>query len=365
MPEPTLRRFLERLAAAAGVAAIPILGAADTGEPDPVCVSVTDATCPGAADALARFQDAKEWGAASECQVVAVLGAGELDTTATSCCYDVQLDCSSAERALGFERMNTGCMGRPYVEDGRVVTAMIGARAARWRGPHPNVDGLDPARLATLSQFWIGVALAEHASIAEFHRICLELMRFGAPLELIARAQVAAVDEARHSRRCFAVASAYAGRPLDAGALPIGATVELAPDLATLAATTARDGCVAETCSAWLYAGLRDRAQDPVVREVLAGVVRDETRHAELAWATLRWALAAGGAPARAAAAEAMRLPPPTPTLERLPDDTQLAAHGWAPYQVQERLTTEAWRRMVLPLAAQMGLDVVGDPLVA
>jgi hypothetical protein len=37
------------------------------------------------------------------------------------------------------------------------------------------------------------------------------------------------------------------------------------------------------------------RATDPDVRRALEQVVRDETEHAELAWACLRWALDDGG----------------------------------------------------------------------
>ena len=40
---------------------------------------------------------------------------------------------------------------------------------------------------------------------------------------------------------------------------------------------------------------LRD-ATDPVVRAVLEQIIADETRHAQLAWDTVRWALSVGGA---------------------------------------------------------------------
>ena len=48
-------------------------------------------------------------------------------------------------------------------------------------------------------------------------------------------------------------------------------------------------------------------SSNPAVRAALHTIIRDETRHAELAWQTLAWALAAGGDEARAAVAEAAR----------------------------------------------------------
>jgi hypothetical protein len=262
----------------------------------------------------------------------------------------VQLEC--ADSGWGYSE-GYGCMGRPFLEEGRVVAAAVLPRAGRVRGPLPNLSGLDPPRRAQLAQFWVRVGLAEHASIAEFHRIALELMRFGAPTALMARAQLAAVDEARHARRCFDLASAYAGQLLEPGPLPIAATVVLAPDLSALANATARDGCVAETCSAWLFDTLGRRARDPAVKRVIEGVVRDETRHAELAWATLRWAISRGGRDVRDAAWQALAAPPPAIAVPGA-DDLILAAHGWAPGPVQDAITLDVWRRLVLPLGHQL-----------
>ena len=55
---------------------------------------------------------------------------------------------------------------------------------------------------------WTTAARAEHASVASFARFTLQLLHLGAPADLVADAQQAALDEVRHARLCFGVASA-------------------------------------------------------------------------------------------------------------------------------------------------------------
>ncbi|MFZ5897429.1 MAG: hypothetical protein ACOY0T_40625 [Myxococcota bacterium] len=62
-----------------------------------------------------------------------------------------------------------------------------------------------------LSDEWARAACFEHASIASFNRFSLELLALGAPGDLVERANRAALDEVRHARLCFALASVYAG----------------------------------------------------------------------------------------------------------------------------------------------------------
>ena len=53
---------------------------------------------------------------------------------------------------------------------------------------------------AALASHFLSVGLSEHASIASFSRVVLELMQFGAPAELLDRTLVAAQDEIRHAQ---------------------------------------------------------------------------------------------------------------------------------------------------------------------
>ena len=75
----------------------------------------------------------------------------------------------------------------------------------------------------------------EHASIAAFARFSLELLAFGAPPDLVEQAQAAMADETRHAKLCFALAGAYAERPIGPGALDMTG-VSVAADLVQLCA---------------------------------------------------------------------------------------------------------------------------------
>lgn len=189
------------------------------------------------------------------------------------------------------------------------------------------VDHLDPAVRQVLAQGWLSMARMEHASIAAFSQLSLHLAALGADSELVERTHLAALDEIRHARRGFAIASAYAGEPLAAG--PIAELVK--PDASEidfirLAIGTLVDGCVAEGVAADVTRAASLRAVDPVIREALAMIARDEQGHAELAWDVLAWCLARGGAAVHDAVAARLH------GLDREIDDAAdvpaLAEHG-------------------------------------
>ncbi len=198
--------------------------------------------------------------------------------------------------------------GRPLILEGEARTARL--RAVRsgdgWVvRTEADPSRLDPSARAWLAARWLRAARMEHASIASFAKFTLDLAAHGAPAELLLAAQAAAADEVRHARDCFSLAAAYGGEAVAPGPIEFpGGRVEIAPDLETLVADVVREGCIGETLAAVQAAeqlvGTRDRA----TAEVLARVVEDESRHAELAWRTVRWAVRAGGASVAAAAAE-------------------------------------------------------------
>jgi hypothetical protein len=141
----------------------------------------------------------------------------------------------------------------------------------------------------------------EHASVASFSRFSLALLAAGAPAELVELAHRAALDEVRHARLCFDLASRYAGETLAPGPFPFDAAVQVEADLASVAASTAREGCLGETVAALVAAEQLARASDPEVRRALEEIAEDEAEHALLAWKTVAWAIQVGGAPVRAA----------------------------------------------------------------
>lgn len=213
------------------------------------------------------------------------------DPTATLCCYDVFV--------------SQVCEGRPFTIDGSARVAEVVGRFDWTREVEPDTSALDATTRATLAAAWTRSALFEHASIASFARFTLELLAVGAPSDLIAAAQRAALDEVRHAEVAFGLASAYAGERRGPGALPMEGGFKGAT-LASLAASTVLEGCVNETIAALLAAKARDEASDPAVRGALACIAADEARHAELAWRTVAWAVGCGGADVRRAVVEAL-----------------------------------------------------------
>jgi hypothetical protein len=225
-----------------------------------------------------------------------------------NCCYTVSTDYSDCDIEVGDGPTCSGCYGRPYVAHAELVSAPTVFNPA-WgfqKAPvlAPELAGLSPEQRAALAKFWSDNARAEHSSVAGFHRICLELIAHGAPLELLERSQKAAADELAHARVCYALASHYAGEPLGPGPMAIGTAVPIAATLVELAVATAREGCLAETSAAWLACELAARASDPAVQVVLEQIAREEAEHAELSWMTLRWAIEVGGAEVRNAVAK-------------------------------------------------------------
>lgn len=182
------------------------------------------------------------------------------------------------------------CCGRPLLgADGPVLAAV--ERGSQWTGtPEARTDGVGPDVLRAAAAHWLESALLEHASVASFARFSLELMQFGAPPALLTGAHIAAQQEVRHAELCFALASAYAGRPLAPGPLEIGAANALS-SWADFAEAVAREGCIGEAMAAVEAAARLAHTTDPAVRQVLDVIVRDESEHASLAWRTLRWIL--------------------------------------------------------------------------
>lgn len=190
-----------------------------------------------------------------------------------------------------------GCpIGRPFVVDGVARTAVARA-SADWRGELVlRTEDLDPVTRATLAEAWEREALTEHASIGAFARFVLELLAVGAPADQVARAARALADEERHARLAFDLASTFAEAPRGPGPLAIAGALAGDSDLASVAARTAAEGCIAETVAAVLARAAATAARDPSLGAALCRVADEEAEHAELAWVHVAWALRTGGA---------------------------------------------------------------------
>ncbi|MFT5681767.1 MAG: hypothetical protein ACI8RZ_002679 [Myxococcota bacterium] len=223
----------------------------------------------------------------------------------------------------------------------------------------PVLDGLPAEARAQLAVEWRRAALDEHASVAAFARLTLELLAFGAPADLVAATTSAATEEVHHALLGFQLASAYAGEPVGPGDFPLGETLPLTRDLAAFAAATVREGCIGETLTTLLALECLAASTDRAVQATLKRITDDEQGHARLAWATVRWAIDAGGEPVRAAVAEAFaeleggRVPLP----ERLatgPHRAHLVAHGLPDAAMARAALDRARLEVILPAAATL-----------
>jgi hypothetical protein len=320
-------------------------------------VPLDAATCPAADDVS---EDALVGGCGS--RITSIDGEGDFgddpsgwdDTSSQWCCYPVHQTRSTCD------------YGRPYVSDGHaVLAAAIGGDG--WCAEVPEPVALPPEVAAALQTAWEDAARDEHAAVAAFSRIALELVAFGAPAELVDATLAAAREEVVHARLGFALASRYAGAPRTAGAFPLEPAIPRAQSLAAFAAATAREGCIGETVTVLVTADCLARTTDSAVRAALTRIIADEQGHAALAWRTVRWALDVGGPEVRAsvaavfAAAAAAELPLP----ERIADGPHrglLAAHGLPTADLARRGIDRAMAEVVLPTARALLAGDAPDP---
>ncbi|MDI1476251.1 ferritin-like domain-containing protein [Polyangium sp. y55x31] len=206
-----------------------------------------------------------------------------------------------------------------------------------------------------LAERWCRSALDEHASIAAFSRVALDLLRLGAPPELIEQAHAAALDEVRHAKQGFAIASALMGAPVGPGAFPLGMEVSLSAGLAEVAAEAAEDGCIGEALASLLAREAAAICEEPEIRAVLLGIAEDEERHSLLGWRTVIWALRVGGPDVRAAVANvfdrASRMGVAVPLTGDCDDPAVLAQVGLLDREASRRTARRALAEVILPAA--------------
>jgi hypothetical protein len=190
-------------------------------------------------------------------------------------------------------------------------------------GRRPEGFAIEDRPCEDLGAFLAQIAQLEAASVPAFARLRDELRAHGAPRDLIAGAERARRDEIRHARMMRSLARGH-GVEVDEVAideLPIR-------DLEAIAVEDAVEGCVRETYGALVATFQAKQARDPRIAAVMARIAEDETRHAELSWSVLRWALERLDDDARARvsratsdAAAALRAelaaPAPTEAIER------------------------------------------------
>ncbi len=255
-----------------------------------------DQMCPATADAAMLFGTCTE-----QLEAITEWLSGPTAVNGT-CCYQVNVTAPNDP--------SCGLVGRPFVVEGQVRVAPISKGRDGWtkrqvsrrtsagntaKRATADMSGLDPSARQRLGQMWARDAAFEHASVASFGKLALELMAFGAPSDLVRAAHQAALDEVGHAEMGFALASAYLDEPVSPASLPEARSIQGAASLAELAVAALEEGCFGETMAAVAASAQRDAASDPAVVEALSIITEEESRHAELGFRIVAWALSEGG----------------------------------------------------------------------
>lgn len=151
-----------------------------------------------------------------------------------------------------------------------------------------------------LAAQWRENGRTEHASVAAFARLTLDLMALGAPPSLLEAAQADGQDELRHAELCFSLARGLDGRAERPAAFPQAqrarTLLRFRPlALAQLAVDSLVDGALHEGVSARVIAQLAHRCEVPEIRAVLKELAADEGRHCAHGWDVVEWCLQEGG----------------------------------------------------------------------
>lgn len=333
----------------------------ECGDPVGRCVA---AACKSDADCGASFL-CRSYDSTAGCQSMAYTCQSPTDECGSDadCSATTQL-CRLDEVARRFKCVGSSCaIGRPFLvlEQVRAAPAVLRADWSDHLLSLP-LHREPPALLAHLAEEWTRMALMEHASIAAFARFTLQLLSLGAPAELIERTTSAMTDETRHAKVCFAVAESYAGRAVGPGRLAIENSLDEL-SLSEIVRSTILEGCIGETTAAIEAREAAEYALDPARRELLRAIAEDETRHAELAFRFVQWALSGGdealnGAVQREFAAlraePAIACPEPTP-LERAALD-----HGVLPESMRRAIRARAIEEVILPCSRALATQPVG-----
>ena len=187
-----------------------------------------------------------------------------------------------------------GAWGRPLRVRGRQLHPELKAGSDWTRGDRPSPAGLDEPTRAALEGLWLHDAQKEHASVPAFARVSWMLAAAGAPAELLEWSHRAALEEIEHTRLCFALAAGYAGRSHSVEAMPdllVGGLDVKGNALEVLAIESLGDGCQLEDFNADVAAACAAACEEPVTKQVLETIAREERTHAGFSWAVVEWLL--------------------------------------------------------------------------
>ncbi len=252
--------------------------------------------------------------------------------------------------------------GRQLRRLGRVLLPPL-ASGAGWAPRKAHLDQVDDEMRAALAARWRENARTEHASVAAFARLTLDLVALGAPPELLAAAQRDAADEIAHAEACFAIARSIDGAetgpgPFRAAALTGSRSRVRIVALAELAVDSLVDGALHEGLSARVVAKLARRCEVSAIREVLLTIAADEGRHSAHGWDVVEWCVREGGEAVVSALEGAVRALPAT-VQDAMPREAM--GGGWEKWGIPGRATeAEEYARARENVATRLRAMAIG-----
>lgn len=197
---------------------------------------------------------------------------------------------------------------------------------------------------------WLEAARSEAASVPAFRRLAEELAILDAPATLVARARLAARQEARHAALSFHAAASLTGKEYLSMPLPRPARwISRSPEaLVTVAREAWVDGCLSEGTAALVTERASRDSRARWAQEVNGVLAREEAEHAELAWDVLEWCWR-NADPAAAAVIENLAVEAPEDALADQDDDErhwfgQPTRAGWT--AARDAVRTQSRRRL-------------------
>lgn len=240
---------------------------------------------------------------------------------------------------------------------------LLAARACRgagWVSARVPVLDVSAGDRAAIAAQWRENGSKEHASIAAFAHLTIDLMAVGAPATLVAAAQRASLDEVHHATACYGVARKLDGQDESPAPFPQAQTrrtlaVHRPIALAQIAVDALADGALNEGIASRILARLSRRASTPELARALAQMATDEARHARDSWDVIEWCLASGGDVVRRALVRARDTMP-----EELGSPLPPAARGggWEAWGIQG-VALEVSEYAVVRRHAQRRLDAL------
>ncbi len=247
-------------------------------------------------------------------------------------------------------------------------------RERRYRKLRPEVEELpwhsldlshaSPAALLVARTTWTEMAFQEHRTGAACAATLQALIAARTPIDLVAMASRFTLDEMVHVELCARLAQLFGGgAPVsyDPKAIIVLPAPELTPTLAA-AELVVRNFCVGEASSVAVLRGSWHATKQPLIKAVLARIVKDEATHGAFGWIFLDWVEEALSDSDRLhlskqAAATMDAVIERWAFIPKVDDETDEDRLGWMESKSYVELARRSLRKAVLEPLRSYGLD--------